>query len=121
LLRSLSAAPVLTARLTPSGAALEGPQVAFAGVGKPWKVERALRAAGCDLKDFWPFPDHHPYDEATLTRLAARAAQFGGGLVTTEKDWARLSPAWRERITSWPVRVTFDDEGALDALLAMVG
>jgi len=118
LLRALSAVPVLVARLAPAAPPPPGPQVGFAGVGKPWKVERALQAAGCDLQDFWPFPDHHAYDEATLRRLAQRAAQFGAGLVTTEKDWARLPAAWRDRVTAWPVRAVFEDEAALDALLA---
>ena len=37
--------------------------------------------------------------------------------MTSEKDWARLSPAWRERVAPWPVEVRFEDEAALDALL----
>jgi tetraacyldisaccharide 4'-kinase len=118
LVHALSAVPVLIARLAPAALPPSGPQVGFAGVGKPWKVERALQAAGCELADFWPFPDHHAYDEATLQRLAARAAQFGAGLVTTEKDWARLPAAWRDRIKPWPVRAVFEDEAALDAILA---
>ncbi|RAK64349.1 tetraacyldisaccharide 4'-kinase [Phenylobacterium kunshanense] len=118
LLAQLAPIPVLTARLEPAAPPPPGPQVGFAGVGKPWKVERALQAAGCDLKDFLPFPDHHRYDEATLKRLADRAAQFGAGLVTTEKDWARLPSTWRARVTPWPVRAVFTDEAALDALLA---
>lgn len=118
LLQALAAVPVLIARLAPAAAPPAGPQVGFAGVGKPWKVERALQAAGCELKDFWPFPDHHAYDAATLQRLADRAAQYGAGLVTTEKDWARLPAAWRDRVTAWPVRAVFEDEAALDALLA---
>jgi len=119
LLRALSAVPVLVARLQATAPPPPGPQVGFAGVGKPWKVERALQAAGCALADFWPFPDHHAYAEADLRRLADRAGQFGAGLVTTEKDWARLPAAWRPRITPWPVRAVFEDEGALDALLSL--
>ena len=110
--------PILIARLEPAGPPPAGPQVGFAGVGKPWKVERALKAAECDLKFFNEFPDHARYDEATLGRLAARAEGLGAGLVTTEKDWVRLPPAWRERVTPWPVRARFEDETALDALLA---
>ena len=118
LLAAFGGVLVLVARLAPQAPPPGGPQVGFAGVGKPWKVERALQAAGCDLADFWPFPDHNVYDEATLRRLSDRAAQFGAGLVTTEKDWVRLPAPWRARITPWPVRAVFDDEAALDALLA---
>jgi tetraacyldisaccharide 4'-kinase len=118
LVAALASVPVLIARLTPDGPPPAGPQVGFAGVGKPWKVERALRAAGCELADFWPFPDHRAYDEPMLERLAERAAQFDAGLVTTEKDWARLPAAWRARVAPWPVRAVFDDEAALDAVLS---
>lgn len=114
---TLAARPVLGARLEPAAPPPSGPQVGFAGVGKPWKVERALRAAGCELADFAPFPDHFAYDESTLRLLAERAAQFGAGLVTTEKDWVRLPPAWRERVRAWPVRAVFDAPDVLDALL----
>ena len=118
LLALFGATPVLIARLAPLGPPPPGPQVGFAGVGKPWKVERALVAAGCDLADFIPLPDLGAYDEALLQRLTAQAKAASAGLVTTEKDWARLPPTWRERITSWPVRASFEDDAALDALLA---
>ncbi len=121
LVRTLAGPTLLTGHLRPAAPPPNGPQVGFAGVGKPGKVERALQAAGCDLKDFAPFPDHHSYDEATLQRLARRAADFGAGLVTTEKDWARLPPTWRARVVAWPVRAEFDDPAALDALLARAG
>lgn len=113
--------PVLIARLEPAAPVPPGPQMGFAGVGKPWKVERALLAAGCQLVDFAPFPDHGVYDDGTLKMLADRAALFDAGLVTTEKDWVRLSPAWRDRVTPWPVRARFEDEAALGAVLAKAG
>lgn len=119
LLAALSSVPVLVARLQAVEPPPSGPQVGFAGVGKPWKVERALQAAGCELKDFWPYPDHHAWSASDLDRLAYRAQQLDAGLVTTEKDWARLPAAWRPRIKPWPVRAVFEDEAALDALLSL--
>ena len=117
LLALFAGKPVLIARLVPAGPPPDGPRLGFAGVAKPWKVERALRAAGCDLVDFVPLADHAPLDEPMLKALAARAAALDAGLVTTEKDWVRLPQAWRPRIAAWPVRARFDDEAALDALL----
>ncbi len=118
---ALEPAPVLVAHLRASSPPPSGPQFGFAGVGKPWKVERALRAAGCELVDFAPLPDHAAYDEGLLRRLAERAGHFSAGLVTTEKDWARLPAAWRARVTPWPVAAVFDDWAALDALLENAG
>jgi tetraacyldisaccharide 4'-kinase len=110
--------PMLVARLTPAAPPPPGPQLGFAGIGKPWKMERALQAAGCDLVDFAPFPDHARYDERTLTFLARRAAALGAGLVTSEKDWVKLPPAWQGRVVAWPVEARFEDPAALDRLLA---
>ncbi|WP_395672289.1 tetraacyldisaccharide 4'-kinase [Phenylobacterium sp.] len=121
LRRALAARPVLSAHLAPVQAPPAGRQLGFAGVGKPWKVERALRAAGCDLVGFEAFADHAPYEAATLARLAAEAARLGAGLITTEKDWARLPAEWRGRVAAWPVRAAFDDAGALAGLLEAVG
>ena len=118
LIRTLIKKPILIARLDPAAPPPPGPQVGFAGIGMPWKVERALKAAGCGLVDFANFPDHFAYDEATLKMLSDRAEQFGAGLVTTEKDWVRLPPAWRDRIHAWPVRAVFEDEAVLERLLA---
>lgn len=111
---------VLVAHLEPVMAPPDGPQVGFAGIAKPWRVERALKAAGCRLADFAPLADHQRISEPTLKFLARRAADLGAGLITTEKDWVRLSPSWRERVTSWPVRASFDDDRAMDRLVATI-
>ncbi len=110
---------MLIARLAPAAAPPAGPQLGFAGIGKPWKMERALMAAGCDLADFAPLPDHARYDERRCASSPDRARALGAGLVTSEKDWVKLPPAWRARVTAWPVEARFEDEAALDALLAV--
>ena len=117
LLAALAGKPILLARLGAAAPPPPGPRIGFAGIGKPWKMERALRAAGCDLVDFAPLPDHRPIAEATLRLLADRATALGAGLVTSEKDWARLSPAWRARVAVWPVRVRFLDETEVCAMI----
>jgi tetraacyldisaccharide 4'-kinase len=109
--------PVLVAHLQPAAPPPPGPQLGFAGIAKPWKVEAALKAAGCDLVDFGSFPDHSGFSESTLKFLEDRAGIFGAGLVTTEKDWVRLPPAWRAKVKVWPVKAVFDDPQALDRLL----
>ena len=37
------------------------------------------------------FADHHPFGEAEAASLLAAARRANAGLVTTEKDWARMS------------------------------
>jgi tetraacyldisaccharide 4'-kinase len=110
--------PVLVARLLPAQPPPPGPQLGFAGVAKPWKVEAALKAAGCDLVDFGSYPDHAGFSEGALRFLEDRAKLFGAGLVATEKDWVRLPPPWRAKVKAWPVQAVFDDPAALDRLLA---
>jgi tetraacyldisaccharide 4'-kinase len=117
LLAAFCAKPVLVAHLLPAELPPTGPQLGFAGVAKPWKVEAALKAAGCELVDFGSYPDHAGFSESTLKFLEDRAQVFGAGLVTTEKDWARLPPAWRAKVRAWPVKAVFDDPAALDRML----
>ena len=117
LLAVFETLPTFIARLEPDRAPPSGPQVGFAGIAKPWKVERSLIAAGCELADFVPFPDHAEYWPADLAFLSDRAAVYDAGLVTTEKDWVRLPPDWRTRVVSWPVAARFEDPAAFSAFL----
>jgi len=113
LLARFGDVPVLIARAEPVDLPPSGPQLAFAGIAKPWKMERALKAAGCDLRDFAPLPDHAPLTDQTLSFLASRAKTLGAGLVTSEKDAVRLPTVWRDKVTVWRIRARFEDEAAL--------
>jgi tetraacyldisaccharide 4'-kinase len=111
------AGPKLRARLVPVDVhALAGkPVVAFAGIGRPGKFFETLRGLGAELADARAFADHHVYSAAEIARLKRKAG--GALLLTTEKDYVRLTPAEREGISFLPVRAGFDDMAAISALL----
>jgi tetraacyldisaccharide 4'-kinase len=111
---------VLTARLVAAGEAPRGKLVAFAGLARPEMFFDTLAALSAEMVDGVPFADHHPYSEDDLLLLTQMAQERGARLITTEKDAARLAPAWRARVLVLPVYAQFSDEAALDALLAPV-
>ncbi len=82
---------------------------AFAGIARPEKFYATCRAAGLTLVGTEDFADHHFFTEAELQRLQNRAAAEQARLLTTEKDWVRLSDTMRKQITPFPVKLTFDD------------
>jgi tetraacyldisaccharide 4'-kinase len=114
--------PVLRARLEPSAEASARVKTAkvaaFAGIGRPEKFFATLRAAGANLVLARAFPDHYAFTAADWAGLTGEAAEYGAALVTTEKDWVRLKPEWRAKVAAFPVRAVFEDEAALDRLLA---
>jgi tetraacyldisaccharide 4'-kinase len=112
--------PVLRARLFASGDAFRGRRVfAFAGIGRPEKFLASLEKAGAIVTGTQFFADHHPYRDAEIAALKARAGD--AELVTTEKDLVRLNAESRAGVTVLPVKACFDDEAALDRLLDSKG
>lgn len=111
------AKPILKAALEPEGRLPARRLIGFAGIARPEKFYDTLRALGADVEDFFPYPDHHVFSEDDLSVMARIAAERGATLITTEKDLVRLAPTWRARVATLPVRVRFEDEATLDALL----
>jgi len=91
--------------------------VAFAGIGRPEKFFQTLRSLGADLVEAREYADHHAYTASEIARLKARANAETALLMTTEKDFVRLTQAERDGISYLPVRAAFDDQAAFDALL----
>lgn len=97
--------------------------VAFAGIGLPQKFQATLTGFGAVIAGWKSFPDHHVYSVAELRRLQAEAARETAFLVTTEKDYVRISPHldMLDQELPMPVAVPgaliFRDEPALDDAL----
>ncbi len=92
-------------RLPPS--ALRGRRLlAFAGLGSPRGFADTLASVGLEACGLTAFPDHHWYAEADLDELSRRARAAGAeGLITTEKDWVRLSELPLPRLPLWVLTV----------------
>ncbi len=114
--------PVLRAHIVPVDVLRleDRPVVAFAGIERPEKFFATLRKLGAEIADAQAFPDHHVYSHGELEQLRNMARIIRAVLVTTEKDFVRLTLAQRQNIRYLPVRAAFEDPAALAALLDRV-
>lgn len=111
--------PLLRAHLAPESDSLKGKRVfAFAGIGRPEKFLASLERAGAVVSGHRFFADHHPFRPGEMAQLRAQAGD--AALVTTQKDYVRLSERERDGILVLKVRAQFEDEAALDALLTSI-
>lgn len=80
------------------GAPAEGPALAgrrllaISAIGDPGAFEAQLRAGGAEIEGA-AYPDHHPFSDAEVSALAARAARSELA-VCTLKDAVKLAPRW---------------------------
>jgi tetraacyldisaccharide 4'-kinase len=108
--------PVLRAHLKADGSAVAGQAVfAFAGIGRPEKFMASLEETGAHAIGSCFFADHHLYTDDEILELKAVAGD--AMLVTTEKDFVRLSTKVREGIKVLKVSAAFDDAAAIECLL----
>jgi len=112
--------PVFGAKIVPHElqAELVGEKVvAFAGIGRPEKFFKSLRDAGADVIDVVEFPDHYAYEQDDVMKLVEKAALLGAALVTTRKDYVRLSPDAKMMTTVFDIDLVFDKTKGLQKLL----
>jgi tetraacyldisaccharide 4'-kinase len=93
----------------------------LAGIARPERFARTVRSLGAEVLGHAFFPDHHRFSIRELRRARARATALGAArLLTTEKDFSRLSPAQRTGLTALPVdlRILRGEEALAAALSA---
>lgn len=112
--------PVLRARLKPGPEAelLAGqPVFAFCGIANPRKFFATLQEAGAFLAGRQSYADHYPFDEGDLRALLAEADSLRATPVTTRKDFVRIPPAFRNRVTVVTVVLEWVEPAAIEGLL----
>jgi tetraacyldisaccharide 4'-kinase len=111
--------PVLEARVEPAADTdwlKARPVLAYSGIGNPARFFETLTSLGAEVAETRTFGDHHQFKDREASDLMASADALGAQLVTTEKDWVRLSreggalEALQARSRALPIRLTFDEQ-----------
>lgn len=99
---------------------LQGKRVwAFSGIARPERFRRTLVEQGAEVVGHTAFADHHPFGQAELASLQARAAAEGVPLITTEKDAVRLPVGFGAWVLELSLELTAGED-ALETALARV-
>lgn len=91
--------------------------IAFSGIGRPDKFEKTLEELDFNVMKHHIFGDHHGYSETEAQKLIEEGQDKNLPLVTTAKDYVRLSDAGEpgkklaELVNIVEVDMVFDDEG----------
>ena len=95
------------------------PLYAFAGIGRPERFFNTLNEQGFFLTQTKAFGDHHPYSQADISGMIEAARALSALLITTSKDWVRLSKAHQKHIAYLPVSLHISslDHAKFEALL----
>ncbi|MDR1498874.1 MAG: tetraacyldisaccharide 4'-kinase [Rickettsiales bacterium] len=88
---------------------LKNEYVAFCGLGMPEKFEKTLVENNIKVVKFIPFGDHYNYTERDIESLK----KYGHKLLTTKKDWVRLTDRYRKEIEYLDIYLDFGDKKIL--------
>lgn len=83
--------------------------IAFAGIARPEKFYDTLEANDYKIHAHYSFADHHVFKRDELDKIVSHAKQSNVSVITTEKDWIRLSEKWREDISYLKIAVHLDE------------
>jgi len=92
---------------------LEENYVAFSGIGNPDTFINTLNKNNFKIVKHFSFPDHYNYSEKDIKNLKEIAKNLKAKLITTEKDYNRLSKENSENINFLKIELKIIDENKL--------
>ena len=84
--------------------------ISFAGIGNPKNFFNLLKANRLNVVREISFPDHYNYSEKDLEKLIEMEKKYNAKLITTEKDFLRISTFERKRFSFLPIKVKIEQE-----------
>ena len=83
--------------------------IAFAGIGNPENFFNLLKNNKIDITEEIKFPDHHKYSEETLEKLINKTKVNNTTLLTTEKDYFRISQNYKQNINFLKIELEIEN------------
>ena len=84
--------------------------IAFAGIGNPQNFFDCLKGNHLNVVKEINYPDHYQYSEKDLENLNKLENLYKAKLITTEKDFLRISSFVRKKFDHIRVELKFQDE-----------
>ena len=89
--------------------------IAFSGIGNHQTFINMLKNEKFKILEDFEFPDHYNYKKLDIEKLHLKAKNYNAQIITTEKDYARLSK--NENIKYIKTKLTIKDEDKLLKIL----
>ena len=84
--------------------------IAFAGIGSPENFFDLLKDNKLNIVETIKFPDHHKYSEKELENLLNKIKENNAILLTTEKDYFRISQNYKKNIECLKIKVEIENK-----------
>ena len=84
--------------------------IAFAGIGNPENFFDLLKYNKIDIVEKIKFPDHHKYSKKELENLFNKTKENNAILLTTEKDYFRISENYKKNIKFLKIEIKIKNQ-----------
>ena len=84
--------------------------IAFAGIGNPENFFDLLKDNKLNIIETIKFPDHHKYSEKELENLLNKIKENNTVLLTTEKDYFRISENYKKNIKCLKIKIEIENK-----------
>ena len=84
--------------------------IIFSGIGNPNNFKKILQKNNFNIIEEIIYPDHYEYKKNDLTQIKKMAKKIGADIITTEKDFVKLSNKEKKNINFLKVNLKIKDE-----------
>ena len=85
----------------------------FSGIGNPDNFKSLLTKNNLNIVDEIIFPDHYNYNKDDINKIKYRARNLDAQIITTEKDFVKISELDRENINFLEISLNVENEKEL--------